>query len=488
MHFGYDENDNNNMSNETKCQLQHQQQEEPHAQTSTSPSTTPITMLTSTIAWWIPCVERARRAHSLTLDVVSHFIGSRSESCHNISIVIHARTSLSRLSSSTSFCLTCFLLPPPALRAAPRARQPEWQESPCSTPNKGGTTPTTSPPPSYKAHKNAAVSGLQLAPTLWESALLPLSGLLKCCAVLTAHLAPAATPGSRRWPAEHRVAILFSSLRLSWALKAIRSISFTKTNRAPASANLSGGSLLWEPPDSEPALRSRQSSLWVAQSGRRLGWNSPPTFWLQPGLRLDLDGAGLEMADHHFCDGNVTETFSQTCPVNRAPGTECAGEPQSSWWECQRWKNLSCSWNLALWDCLLFPTLLREIAHIQSALRKQASGSSGEFLDVFWRHSSLVPHLCLPVMYVDVGVDAELFLSRNALTPSWEIRTPNTRHPSTRTRSHSPSTVHELAPEISAAPGQKARASMDHPAPPPLLGSSWVTTCRPSKKKVEGIP
>ena len=46
--------------------------------TSTSPSTTPMTMLTSTVA----CVERARRAHSFTLDVVSHLIGSRSESCH----------------------------------------------------------------------------------------------------------------------------------------------------------------------------------------------------------------------------------------------------------------------------------------------------------------------------------------------------------------------------------------------------------------------
>ena len=47
--------------------------------TSTSPSTTPMT---STIACCTPCVERARRAHSFTLDVVSHLIGSRSESCH----------------------------------------------------------------------------------------------------------------------------------------------------------------------------------------------------------------------------------------------------------------------------------------------------------------------------------------------------------------------------------------------------------------------
>ena len=41
-------------------------------------------MLTSTIAWsWCtPCVQRARRAHSFTLDVVSHLIGSSPESFH----------------------------------------------------------------------------------------------------------------------------------------------------------------------------------------------------------------------------------------------------------------------------------------------------------------------------------------------------------------------------------------------------------------------
>ena len=47
-----------------------------------------MTMLTSTIAWCTPCVERGRRAHSFTLDVVSHLIGSRSESYHLSSTVI----------------------------------------------------------------------------------------------------------------------------------------------------------------------------------------------------------------------------------------------------------------------------------------------------------------------------------------------------------------------------------------------------------------
>ena len=50
--------------------------------TSTAPSTTPMTILTSTIAWCTPCVERARWAHSFTLDVVSHLIGSSPESFH----------------------------------------------------------------------------------------------------------------------------------------------------------------------------------------------------------------------------------------------------------------------------------------------------------------------------------------------------------------------------------------------------------------------
>ena len=72
--------------------------------TSTSPSTTPMTMLTSTIAWCTPCVERARRAHSSTLDVVSHLIGSSLEFFHNHLHTIHGAPSLTRFSLSTSFC------------------------------------------------------------------------------------------------------------------------------------------------------------------------------------------------------------------------------------------------------------------------------------------------------------------------------------------------------------------------------------------------
>ena len=81
---GYDENDNNNMSDETKRETNYSINKKSGTTraTSTSPSTTPMTMLTSTIAWCTPCVERARRAHSSTLDVVSHLSGSSPESFH----------------------------------------------------------------------------------------------------------------------------------------------------------------------------------------------------------------------------------------------------------------------------------------------------------------------------------------------------------------------------------------------------------------------
>ena len=83
MQYGYDENDNNNIAMRLSARpITASTTSGTTCATSTSPSTTPMTMLTSTFAWCTPCVERARRAHSFTLDVVSHLIGSRSESCH----------------------------------------------------------------------------------------------------------------------------------------------------------------------------------------------------------------------------------------------------------------------------------------------------------------------------------------------------------------------------------------------------------------------
>ena len=51
--------------------------------TSTSPSTTPMAMLTSTIAWCTPCVERARRAHSSHLTSSHTSLAQGPESFHN---------------------------------------------------------------------------------------------------------------------------------------------------------------------------------------------------------------------------------------------------------------------------------------------------------------------------------------------------------------------------------------------------------------------
>ena len=117
--------------------------------TSTSPSTTPMTMLTSTIAWCTPCVERARRAHSSTLGVISHLIGSSSESFHNHLHTIHGAPSLTRLS------LLLLPVPPcpfPSTSSTPSCTlssttRSSWKA--CATPpTRRVRTPTMSPLPS----------------------------------------------------------------------------------------------------------------------------------------------------------------------------------------------------------------------------------------------------------------------------------------------------------------------------------------------------
>ena len=57
--------------------------------TCSSPSTTPMTVLTSTVAWCTPCVERARRAHSSTLLMTPHTSLAHVLSKH---FVIHGHT------------------------------------------------------------------------------------------------------------------------------------------------------------------------------------------------------------------------------------------------------------------------------------------------------------------------------------------------------------------------------------------------------------
>ena len=117
--------------------------------TSTSPSTTPMTMLTSTIAWCTPCVERARRAHSFTLDVVSHLIGSSPESFH-----IHPWSSSSSRTLCDSFLpfyfhlflpvLTFYFLTPSCTLSS--TTRSSWKA--CATPpTRRARRPTTSPLP-----------------------------------------------------------------------------------------------------------------------------------------------------------------------------------------------------------------------------------------------------------------------------------------------------------------------------------------------------
>ena len=77
---------------------------------------------------------------------------SRSESCHVISIVIHERFSLSRVSSSTSTCPFLSSSFPSASCTAScslsSTTRSSWKA--CATPpTRGVTTPTTSPSPSH---------------------------------------------------------------------------------------------------------------------------------------------------------------------------------------------------------------------------------------------------------------------------------------------------------------------------------------------------
>ena len=91
----YDENDDNNMSNETKRETNYSMNNKWNNNTRN---------MHITWAW-------TQSAHSCTrVHIVSYSHGSRSESCHFISIVIHERTSLSRFSSSISLSLLLFHL------------------------------------------------------------------------------------------------------------------------------------------------------------------------------------------------------------------------------------------------------------------------------------------------------------------------------------------------------------------------------------------
>ena len=138
------------MSDETKCETNHSINNKWNNTRNKhlTPSTTPMTMLTSTIAWCTPCVGRARRAHSSTLDVISHLIGSSSESLHDHLHTIHGAPSLARFSLSTSTFLPVLhrlLLPSCTLSSTTRS---SWKA--CSPlPTRRVRTPTTSPSGSH---------------------------------------------------------------------------------------------------------------------------------------------------------------------------------------------------------------------------------------------------------------------------------------------------------------------------------------------------
>ena len=126
--------------------------------TCSSPSTTPMTMLTSTIAWCTPCVECARRAHWSTLVMTPHTsFGSSSEQSHCHLHVIHGAFSLTRslpssftfpscLSPSTSSTTSC------SLSSTTRS---SWQV--CATPpQKRVRAPWTPPTPSHLPRQKKA--------------------------------------------------------------------------------------------------------------------------------------------------------------------------------------------------------------------------------------------------------------------------------------------------------------------------------------------
>ena len=116
--------------------------------------------------------QHAQHAHHMSMNAERALLytcsscltphGSRSESCHFISIVIHERTSLSRFSSSTSTCLSLSSsFPSTSCTASCTLSSTTW--SPWKTfatpPTRGVTTPATSPPPSQV-----------MSPTSWPSA------------------------------------------------------------------------------------------------------------------------------------------------------------------------------------------------------------------------------------------------------------------------------------------------------------------------------
>ena len=133
MWYGYDENDNKTWA----------------MRPSVRPTTVPTLSETTTRA---TCTspERARRAHSFTLDVVSHLIGSSPESCLNH---LHCHPWRTLFDSFLPFYFYLLFLSFPSTSSTPSCTlssttRSSWKA--CATPpTRGVRTPTTSPPPSH---------------------------------------------------------------------------------------------------------------------------------------------------------------------------------------------------------------------------------------------------------------------------------------------------------------------------------------------------
>ena len=110
-----------------------------------------MTTFTQTLAWCTSYAELAHSAHSCTpVDVVSHLMAQDLSLVINISIVIHGRTSLTRLSLSTSTCSSLSFPSTSCTLSCTLSSTTRSSWKACATsPTRVVTTPTTSPPPSH---------------------------------------------------------------------------------------------------------------------------------------------------------------------------------------------------------------------------------------------------------------------------------------------------------------------------------------------------
>ena len=158
--------------------------------------------------------QHAQHAHHLSMNAkrallytcsscLTPLIGSRSESCHLISIVIQERTSLSRFSSSTSTCPSLSSsFPSTSCTASCTLSSTNWSPwKACATPPRGVTTPTTSPSPSHWRHQKYRHDvGCNVG-----TIILTITGMLM--EIVNCQIRGQALPDSLYWVKNHRMDI-----------------------------------------------------------------------------------------------------------------------------------------------------------------------------------------------------------------------------------------------------------------------------------------